>query len=131
LERLIREYRSFPVFSLLVATPGPAIGRDAHKAETIEAMARTIGAALPRSSDHLTAQPANGRVLIVLLGTQREGAVVVRRNLASVVAGASGEQPFAGGRGGRIHGPAVYPEDGETGFQLINAALRAEQGETQ
>ena len=131
LERLIREYRSFPVFSLLVATPGITTGADAPTSDSIVAMAARIGAAVPRSSDHVTAQPANGRLLIVLLGTPREGGAVVRRNLASVLTRASQELPTRVGGEARIHGPAVYPEDGETGFQLIQAALRAEQGEVQ
>lgn len=131
LERLIREYRSFPLFSLLVATPGVTGAEQASTSDVIEAMATRIGAALPRANDHVTVQPANGRLLIVLLGTPREGGVVVRRNLASDLTRASQEPGSRITGDARVYGPGVYPQDGETGFQLIQAALRTQQGEVQ
>lgn len=121
LEEAVREFVAFPFFSLLVARLAwqAEIAGETQRAE-LQRAANLLSKALPRSSDKVIVQPANGRIVIVLLGTALDGGRIVRRKLAQALD--SGIGPTV-----RVQGPAVYPEDGATGFQLIGAALAADE----
>jgi len=121
LEEAMREYMAFPFFSLLVVAPAAPAGRMEARRRWIEKTRKILAEMLPRSGDKLIVQPALGRMVVVLLGTGRDGGGVVRGRLAGALAGEAGAAAA-------IRGPAVYPEDGATGFQLIEAAL-AETGD--
>ena len=119
-ESACREYSAYPFFTLLViaATDAePPAPSPAEEAGVFDRLRETIAAALPRSSDRLHAQPACRRLLLVLLGTDRDGGVIVREKLERLLA--DGQAP---GCAAVVHGPATFPEDGRTGFQLVRAA---------
>ncbi len=117
LEDAIREFMAFPFFSLLVVTPS----RDLEGGGTLgsgwmDKVGTILTRVLPRSGDRLIFQPALGRIVIVLLGTGGDGGSIVRQRVAEAIE-STGELTAA------VWGPAVYPEDGATGFQLIRAAV--------
>jgi hypothetical protein len=116
LERRFVEYRTYPFFSVLVidldgALPPPGgAGFDAVGAE--------LRSALPRSADRIMAQSAQQRFVLILLGTDRQGATVVRDRLSQRLAE----------HGARVLGPAAYPDDGTTSFQILRAVLASDAG---
>jgi signal transduction histidine kinase len=103
----VREARSYPFFCVLVVRPPDGV--------EIPALADTLAGLLPRASDRVVAQPALGRVVVVLLGTPASGGDVVARRLQ----GQLGEAGVSAG----VFGPSVYPEGGTFGGQLVAAAL--------
>ncbi len=133
LEERIREYRKYPFFSLLVATvtrpPGGPAGASSVS-RVLDPLAEAFRSRLPRSSDIIIPQPAHGRLVIVLLGTEASGAEVVRGKLVSWLrerrSGAGDGGPHPG-----LSGVAAYPADGLTGFALIETALERGRSEGQ
>ncbi|HKI86044.1 MAG TPA: hypothetical protein VKA53_04790, partial [Thermoanaerobaculia bacterium] len=119
LELEIWQQRIYPFFGLLVieieesAAPG---GRE-DTTSRLEALQQTLLEILPRRSDIFTLQPAHARLVLILTGTPREGCEVVRRKLASALAG--GDAALRA----RILGPASYPEDGTSARELVACAL--------
>ncbi len=109
LENAVREARSYPFFALLVVRPN----NDAAVAKVAE----TLGLLMPRSSDRVIAQPALGQIVLLLLGTGASG--------GKVVAGRLERRLEEAGRSAAVAGPAVYPDAGVFGGQLIAAALGA------
>ncbi len=123
LETRMREFQAYPFFSVLVVflRAGTKLAPE-QRQRWVDLLAHTVGDALPRSSDVVIPQPAHGRLVIVLLGTQSAGAEIVRvrlgRHITSI--GASHDM---GRATAQISSVASYPEDGETGAQLIRVAL--------
>ncbi len=125
LETRIREFRAYPFFSLLVVSVPPEASLPPEsRARWVDMLVTRVREALPRSSDMLIPQPVHGRLIIVLLGTEAAGAAVVRDRLETYVQ-SSGDTARAGMPLPQVSGVAAYPEDGETGAQLIHAALAA------
>jgi signal transduction histidine kinase len=112
LDDLLAPLRVHPFNALLVVEPELLDGWGS----TLESLARRLREALPRSGDQLVSQPAAGRVVVLLSGTAPAGAVVVARRLHDHLA-------TDGGGGARVRGPAVYPTDGTTAWQLVEHAL--------
>ncbi len=75
--------------------------------------------------DSITAQPAWGRLLVLLPGTPEWEAVEVRRRLEAEVCniGAARKSKRSPPR---VLGPTTYPEDGMTGRELLECALASE-----
>ena len=117
LEEAMREYMAFPFFALLVVLPAGAQDGAGERERWIEETRTVLAGLLPRSGDKLIVQPVLGRIVVVLLGTGRDGGGVVRNRVDEALE--------AAGRAASVRGPAVYPEDGATGFQLVDAALAA------
>ena len=117
LEEAMREYMAFPFFAVLAVLPDGRRDDAAERERWTGATREILAGMLPRSSDKLIVQPVLGRIVVVLLGTGRDGGGVVRSRVAEALASAGGAAV--------VHGPAVYPEDGATGFQLIDAAMAA------
>jgi len=123
LEESIREFMAFPFFSLLVVqVPAERGDGPARDGTWIERARTVLEKTLPRSSDRFILQPALGRIVVVLLGTGADGGSVVRERLRRAME--SGQMA-----GVEVRGPAVYPEDGGAGFQLVRAALERKEVE--
>ncbi|NOZ78069.1 MAG: hypothetical protein GXP48_02575 [Acidobacteria bacterium] len=125
LETRIREFRAYPFFALLVVQAPP--GRPPtleHREKWAGRLLDGANEVLPRSSDVLIPQPAHERLIIVLLGTQASGAEIVRQRLQTHFEArrAEGDMDDAVPH---VSGIAAYPEDGDTGAQLIRAAIAA------
>lgn len=119
-EAACREYSAYPFYTLLViepVVPETAERREDERTEVLGRLAQKLASALPRSSDRLHVQHACGRLLLVLLGTDRDGGVIVRERLERMLAADRELRPSP-----LIHGPASFPNDGRTGFQLVRAA---------
>lgn len=124
LEQEIWAQRIYPFFGILVLEPesdDPEAGDDAIEKRLSELEA-SLHKVMPRVSDLFIVQPANRRLVLVLVGTGGEGSVVVREKLVS--AQADGRLP----PDVRVQGPAIYPEDGTTARELIQAALQRPGG---
>ncbi|MCG6964214.1 MAG: HAMP domain-containing histidine kinase [Acidobacteria bacterium] len=120
LEAACREYSAYPFYTLLViepVVPETAVRSEIERTQVFDRLGQKVASAMPRSSDRLHAQPACGRLLLVLLGTDRDGGVIVRERLERMLAADRELRPSP-----LIHGPASFPNDGRTGFQLVRAA---------
>ncbi|MFQ5528589.1 MAG: sensor histidine kinase, partial [Thermoanaerobaculia bacterium] len=101
-------------FSLLLIQACPT-GEDST--EALGRLKELIRASLPRSSDEVFAQEVAQRVVVLLPGTSKDGAGVVRRRLHGVLA----EHADKNGRvPAEIHGPVSFPEDGSSAKQLLS-----------
>lgn len=127
LQEVVREFRTYPIFCLsLVELRGTEALNDFPPAEPLpeelmraaEEYARGF---LPRSVDRLVAQPYHGRLVIGSLGTDLAGAMVMGRRLEV----AMGAEPMRGQGTAdlvpRFRGPVEYPDQGRTGWQLVEA----------
>ncbi len=108
LDARLAELRIHPFNALLVVEPVRLDGWGA----TLEALARRLREGLPRAGDQVVAQPAWERIVLLLSGTEPEGALVVARRLERHLA-------TDGGGPALVHGPAVFPADGTTAWQLL------------
>ncbi len=121
LESACREYAEYPFYTLLVIEPVIPSRNSAGRADSVLPLDRLrdrLVDVLPRSSDRIHIQPEHNRLVLVLLGTDRSGGLTVRGRLARLLSTDAGEEPAA-----EVHGPAAFPDDGETGFQLVRAAM--------
>ena len=122
-ENAVCKFREHPYFTVLVARPVPDAAADFDpRSRQLEWLSGRMRELLPRATDVLTVQRAHRRILLVLLGTSREGACIVRDRLERAMSGRSLEE----GLRATIHGPSVYPEDGRSGVDLVERALHAQ-----
>lgn len=130
-EAEIRQYRSYPTFSILLVKlneDGP-LGRHPPGTEPhlqfLSQLVTVVCKFLPRVSDTIMPQPASGRLMIVLPETPKRGGMEVKRKLER----AFSENPlvFEGvpARVPTILGPATFPEDGATGRELIASVAQS------
>jgi signal transduction histidine kinase len=130
-EAEIREHRKYPFFGLLVIGWGPEAAELPPLADresllsVLLAVRGDLRQVLPRDCDLFTVQPAHRRLVLVLLATPREGTAIVRRRLerrltetAIRIEGTAVPAP-------RVLGPAVYPDDGASGRELIQTCQPA------
>jgi signal transduction histidine kinase len=110
LEREVQQYMDNPCFSMLLLRPNTG---------SLEQLEQVLADALPRRSDRVISQPAFGRVLLLLQDTPKAGGLVVRKRLEQALSA------FAGGAA--ISAVVTYPEDGETGKQLVDRAWECTQ----
>ncbi len=75
--------------------------------------------------DSITAQPAWGRLLVLLPGTPEWAALEVRRRLEAEI-WEIGALRKSKRRALRLLGPSTYPEDGMTGRELLESALASD-----
>lgn len=119
LELEIWQQRIYPFFGLLVIELRR--GRNFEGKEDTEArllaLQKKLLEKLPRRSDIFCLQPAQGRLVLILTGTPKEGCEVVRHKVASVLE--AGEAVS----GARVFGPASYPDDGSSARELVACAL--------
>jgi anti-sigma regulatory factor (Ser/Thr protein kinase) len=119
------KFRKHPYFTVLVIDFGadrPVANEELSK-YVFETLHKVLHHLVPRSLDVFCDQPAQGRAIVVLLSTPREGGWVVKRRLAATLATNLFE---VGGRGMaslKVLGPAAYPEDGDYGAGLIDCAI--------
>jgi signal transduction histidine kinase len=122
-------YRKYPNFALVVVQQGlsPAGAKNGptldERTELLKQLMGRLREILPGANDHLIAQPAHGRVLVVLLTTPRQGAWVVRRRLDQGLKDFSMQLKNAKLPSPRVCGPSCYPDDGLFGRLLIDTAL--------
>jgi PAS domain S-box-containing protein len=131
-ENATRTYREHPYFVVLVVEPS-GDGRDDdpaspdRKERVLEAIRARLRGILPRAGDVLTVQAFHNRVVIVLLGTPREGGHVVTRKIRRELATRPVEEGGSALPEPRVFGPASYPEDGRSGSELIARALSVDR----
>lgn len=137
MEEEFQGFREHPFFGV-ISVPLPASCESADpelRAERLAALATALRGRLPRPSDRILVQPARGRIVIVLLGTDKAGCQVVTDRLGRGLAAEPAAVPGSDGVIPRLLGPAVYPDDGTSGRELLDAAegrtasARTEQGE--
>lgn len=85
-----------------------------------------LTAELPRSTDNVNLLPAGGLVLVTLSGTDRKGAVTVRDRLRDQLERRLRNAADQPGVTPIVRGPSVYPTDGQTAHELIQAAREAD-----
>ncbi len=130
-EAEIREHRKYPFFGLLVIgwsedeERHPALADPETLLSALLAVRDELRRVLPRDCDLFTVQPAHRRLVLVLLATPREGTEIVRRRLERHLAEAGLESGGAAIPAPRLLGPAVFPDDGESGRELIETCLPA------
>ena len=66
--------------------------------------------------------PASGIVLVALSGTDRQGAMLVRNRLREQLERRWRSDAAQPGVTPMVRGPSVYPTDGQTAHELIQAA---------
>jgi len=132
LEEVMRQFRAYPVFCLSILdlrSGGPLSGSAEGEplAESfIAAVMAHVRGFLPRSADRLVAQPQHRRLVLASLGTDLAGARVMSERLLQAMQ----QKPFSG-QGAvdmipRFRGPAAYPDQGRTGWQLVRATMESE-----
>ena len=77
---------------------------------------------LPRSTDNVSLLPASGLVLVTLSGTDRKGALLVRDRLREQLERRWRSEAVQPGVTPMVRGPSVYPADGRTAHELVQAA---------
>lgn len=121
-EAEMQQYRDNPCMSLIVLGGPDSL---AGKADAwLNRLKDDLRKQLPRNSDRLILQPAFPRLLVLLTGTPKWGAVVVRKKLESVI----GEDPAYGKNGFPVPvfcGPVSYPDDGTTAMDLVASAAKS------
>jgi len=128
LEKEIREYMSSPPFSLLevdLKQEGPLSlhprGSDTH-ARLLDQLMVVVRGVLRRDSDRFIAQPAFSRSIIVLAGTTRERAMMVRKKVEQALSRVPILFEGAPVILLPILGPVTFPEDGTTLRELLAIA---------
>ena len=111
-ETEVRKARSYPFFCVVAVKAGAA---------GVAKTAAVLEKLLPRSSDQVVAQPAHGRVLIILLGTPGHGGEVVAARLRGQLVDPE--------LSADVCGVAEYPEDGVYGGRLVDVALAGRKKE--
>ncbi len=121
-EAELNRYRDHPCLSLILLHLG--LEDQSRSESALERLSRQLRTILPRSSDQMIGQPHFSRLLILLAGTPKWGAVVVRQKLEKVLLGDSNFWKEIPGARPVLFGPASYPEDGHTAADLVSAAER-------
>ena len=125
LEIAFREYRLFPFFSMLaVSLPEDRmpVGLSATEEgwrSALDRLQTELGRMLPRASDQLVRQPWHRRILVVLLGTPRQGGETVGKRLRGMLAGLHLEVEGVVLPAAQVTGPVCFPEDGSAAWQLL------------
>lgn len=121
LEAELRTLRPYPFSCLLVARALPGSEGDRDPSFPI-LVATFLRECMPRQSDRVLIQSGWGQVVLLLPMTTREGAEVLATKLRTALAtlGAGRDERLAGVE---ILGPAVSPEDGRSGAQLLARAV--------
>ncbi len=124
LEAEFQKYREHPFFGVLsIPLPAEWDGDDPEvRGERLAALARELRGHLPRPSDRIVAQPAHRRLVLTFLGTDKAGCQVVSDRLARGVAARPASLEGLGAVIPRLRGPAVYPDDGTSARDLLDAA---------
>jgi signal transduction histidine kinase len=128
-EEEVREHRKYPFFSLLVIgwdaaeLAGAPLRDRGSRLSALLALRDEVRQALPRDCDLVRVQPAHGRIVLVLLATPGDGSEVVRRRLERRLANTAIRIDGSLAPNPKIHGPALYPDDGESGRALIEECL--------
>ncbi len=124
-EEEVRRQRSFPFFSLLLVEPAEPAPTDLSREAVLAAVHDRIRDLLPRNMDKVIPLGALNRIAVILPSTARDGGIIVRRKLSRAlesdpihVGDTSLPQPH-------ILGPGTYPDDGDTGRELIDMAEQA------
>jgi PAS domain S-box-containing protein len=131
-EEEVRLHRKYPFFGTLVidwpageAEAGSPLADPEGRRSALLALRDRLREALPRDCDLIRVQPAHGRIVLVLLATPRDGSEVVKRRLEQRLAETGIRIEGRVLPPPRVLGPAVYPDDGETGRALIEVCLAA------
>ncbi len=113
-EKHIRPFLSYPSFSLFLLefTQIPT--------EVLDQVALAIRGALNRLTDYIILEPTVNSLMIILAGTPKAGAMVVRKKIEKALLDRSIFLKELSPSGLTILGPVTYPEDGTTPRQLIN-----------
>lgn len=119
LEQTVWEHRIYPFFGVIVLELEQETETSDESAieDRLERLENSLRAIMPRASDLFVLQPANQRLVLIMIVTGREGSVAVREKLLA----AQGDDRIPSRV--RVHGPAVYPEDGTTARELVHEAL--------
>ena len=80
----------------------------------------TIRGVLNRLTDYIILEPTVNSLMIILAGTPKAGAMVVRKKIEKALQDHSISLKELSLSGLTILGPVTYPEDGTTARQLIN-----------
>lgn len=125
LENAIRPYKKGSMFSLVLLVFDPEIfsHRDGSPSDSYDHILDLVLKALQRDSDLFIAQPSFARIVCLLPGTSSLNAVTVRERLTqyfslSPLSIQDIKIPIP-----MIMNPVSYPQDGETGKELIEKAL--------
>ncbi|MEC4677595.1 MAG: ATP-binding protein, partial [Nitrospirota bacterium] len=125
LENAIRPYKKGSMFSLVLLVFDPEIfsHRDGSPSDSYDHILDLVLKALQRDSDLFIAQPSFARIACLLPGTSSLNAVTVRERLTqyfslSPLSIQDIKIPIP-----MIMNPVSYPQDGETGKELIEKAL--------
>lgn len=133
-EKAIRSYQQYPAFSLLlveVDCKGSVSENQESYLRCLDQVREIIRKNLPRASDDVICQPAFGRVMMVLPGTPKSGALVVKERLLQVFS--QGPVMFDGVPlpAPKIAGPVTYPQDGLTIKDLVGWAQKQREESAQ
>jgi hypothetical protein len=133
-EEEIRQHRRYPFFGLLVIEPvlersDVSPEASAREVAVLDQLGELLRTALPRESDIITVQMALRRFVLVMLGTPRHGCRIVRERLEKRLATAPATQGD-GLPAVQFSGPACFPDDGQSGRDLIASAKRTEAEES-
>jgi PAS domain S-box-containing protein len=125
-EKKIRPFLSYPTFSLFLlelgkqetvslSCPGP----QSHE-EALDKVAVAIRGVLTRLTDYIISEPTFNGLMIVLAGTPKTGAMVVRKKIEKALLDHTIPLKESFPPGLTILGPVTYPEDGTAVRQLVN-----------
>ncbi|MFQ5543948.1 MAG: ATP-binding protein [Nitrospiria bacterium] len=126
LESEIREIRDHAVFSMFLVKlrpEGPSVKVSID--ERLRRATEFIRKALPRDSDFIIAQPAFERMLCLLPGTTKVGAMTVKERLERLFFLNKVFLKEVQLSVPSIMGPVTYPEEGETGKDLVSRATES------
>ncbi len=127
-EQGLRPLLSYPSFSLLLVELKykGRLSTDSSDARAViqlrDEVVGVIRKVLTRVTDHIISEPTLSGMMIVLAGTPKTGAIVVRKKLERALLEHS--SIFKGLTWPRVLGPVIYPEDGSTARQLIESLWR-------
>jgi len=130
LEKIIRTFRNYPTFSILLVVPGD--DRAFYKGESCkELLDQTAGIArecLPRASDLIINQPAFSRLVVVFQPASAQEAILVKGKLDRAFSQSTIVYKRNLITRPNILGPVTYPDDGVTGKDLIARAKKQYEG---
>jgi signal transduction histidine kinase len=118
-EKRIQPFLSYPSFSLLFLefTQIPT--------QVLDQMVVTVRGVLTRLTDYMIVEPSVNGLMVILVGTHKAGAMVVRKKIERALMDHHSvplKELFSSGL--TVLGPVTYPEDGTTTGQLIHGVLQ-------